>query len=42
MRTKTSYSFFELIVYLYIGKIEKARNWWQPVAGGVKANASPA
>lgn len=37
MRTKTSYSFFELIVYLYIGKIEKARNWLQPVAGGVKA-----
>ena len=37
MGTKTSYSFFELIVYLYIGKIEKAHNWLQPVVGGVKA-----
>lgn len=35
--TNVAYSFFELIVYLYIGKIEKARNWLQPVAGGVKA-----
>lgn len=34
--TNVAYSFFELIVYLYNGKIEKARNWLQPVAGGVK------
>lgn len=37
MGTKTSYSFFELIVCLYIGKIKKVRYWLQPVADSVKA-----
>ena len=35
--TNVTYSFFGLIVYLYIGKIEKAHNRLQPVVGGVKA-----